>query len=432
VLTLLNVVLTKNTATGSGGGIYVSGGALNATNVTFSHNVAALNSSLTGNGGGVCAQLTELILSEVTISDNIAGHGGGLWASRGMLNLSDALISDNVAGKPENGSGGGISTYITDLVFSDVFIKHNSAIGTGGGIQASGGSANLSKVTVMDNVAGPSDFSAGGGILMGSDIGLLSECIITGNVVEDGAGGGMWIASDSLHIINSVISNNTASGTASFIRGSGGGIASRGNFVIENSTIADNLAGSGGGGIFNDDQARIIGCTISGNEAVATGGGVLTRGPSRFTVLVNSTIFGNSADSGGGIYNFHSVVTLIFATISGNSANVGGGIIFINRTFAEMSAHSSIIAGNLGSNLEGTLTSGDFNIIDMDPKLGMLQDNGGPTFTMALLAGSPAIDAGDSTATDTIDQRGYARSVDGGSGTSRADAGAFEYGSGPD
>ena len=151
-----------------------------------------------------------------------------------------------------------------------------------------------------------------------------------------------------------------------------------------------------------------------------------------------STLSGNSATQGGGIYNDGTATATITAsTLSGNSAGVSGGGLYI--VVGNVTARSTIIAGNASqdidgglldpassSNLIGTgggLTDGvNGNLVGItDPLLGPLRDNGGPTWTMALLPGSPAIDAGDNAAGLATDQRGIARPQDG-----RADIGAFE------
>lgn len=139
----------------------------------------------------------------------------------------------------------------------------------------------------------------------------------------------------------------------------------------------------------------------------------------------NSTLSANSASNGGGIYN-GATLTVTASTLSGNSAVDGGGIdIFAGVAHIQ----NTIVAGNtagsrpdldgasdsLGHNLIGDGTGGSgFTDTDLvgtaanpiDPLLGPLQDNGGPTQTMALLSDSPAIDAGDNAGASQWDQRG--------------------------
>jgi predicted outer membrane repeat protein len=163
--------------------------------------------------------------------------------------------------------------------------------------------------------------------------------------------------------------------------------------------------------------------------------------------ISNSTLSGNSGASGGGIYSQDQVtVTVTNSTLSGNSANSGGGIYY---NFDGSSGGTVILAntvlktGASGENIYnfgGQVVSQGYNLsndngsgfltgpgdqINTDPVLGPLQDNGGPTFTHALLPGSPAIDAGDPNFTPPplYDQRGpgFDRVVNG-----RIDIGSFE------
>ena len=220
--------------------------------------------------------------------------------------------------------------------------------------------------------------------------------------------------------------------------------------TVTNSTIS----GNSGGGIANSDAtATITNSTLSGNSA-GWGGGISTgsgQGGGAIVTVSNSTVSGNWADyGGGGIYNGStccsgSRVTVSNSTVSGNSAVDGGGIYNSNNGGgAALELGSAILkAGSLGENIfnfGGTVTSHGYNLssddgggyltgagdqINTDPLLGALQDNGGPTFTHALLPGSPAINAGDPNFTPPplYDQRGpgFGRMVSG-----RIDIGSFE------
>jgi hypothetical protein len=200
--------------------------------------------------------------------------------------------------------------------------------------------------------------------------------------------------------------------------------------------------------------------TISGNSAVnpgSGGGGILNEGANGYAMLTitDSTISGNSAttDGGGGIYNDGSssgsaTLTINNSTLSGNSVETGGfgGGIFNYGVsgIATLSLEDTILnAGGSGANIansSGTVTSLGYNLSSDDastylnqtgdqnstnPMLAPLADNGGPTFTHALLPGSPAINAGDPNFTPPplFDQRGpgFSRVVNG-----RIDIGAFE------
>lgn len=252
----------------------------------------------------------------------------------------------------------------------------------------------------------------------------------------------------------------------------GGGINSAGNVTLDHATISGNTAYYQGAGVYAVGIATITDSTISGNATLTGGGnydlGGGVMGGSGLT-LNNSTISNNSAYVGAGAYAF-GPVTISNSTISGNTAGIVGGGLMTNQT---ASIHNSTIALNsadqagaggifLGSDgtldLQSTIVasnttngtayaadisgsdtavtiSGDHNLImasdlptpadtiNSDPLLQALADNGGPTWTLALGDGSPAIDAGSNPDALDFDQRGtgYARA----SG-SAADIGAFE------
>jgi CSLREA domain-containing protein len=235
--------------------------------------------------------------------------------------------------------------------------------------------------------------------------------------------------------------------------GAGNGIFNSGTLTLTNSTISGNSAISGGafgfgGGIFNSGgMVTITNSTISANTAADDGGGI-ENGSSGTVTITNSTISGNMATLGGGIRNASGTLTITNSTISGNTATgLGGGI----NNNATLNARNTIIARNTtmsGSpDCQGALNSQGYNLIgdtsgttitgtttgnqlNVDPKLGPLQDNGGPTFTHALLSGSPAIEGGDSSGSNT-DQRGFTRPVDtpaitNATGGDGSDIGAYE------
>ena len=243
----------------------------------------------------------------------------------------------------------------------------------------------------------------------------------------------------------------------------GGGIYNdHATLAVDNCTVSGNYAGYGGGGVHNSSGTlTVTNSTFSGNSAnylfgVGSGGGIFNEGYDGNATLTvtNSTFSGNYARlDGGGICNedvFGSAtLTVSNSTFSGNSAESGGSGIF-NR--GSMTIGSTILnAGTLGANIDnlyGTVISLGYNLsndygsgfltatgdqINTDPRLGPLQDNGGPTFTHAPLTGSPAIDAGKNFMAETTDQRGagFVRTFDNAStananGGDATDIGAFE------
>ncbi|HEX5848665.1 MAG TPA: choice-of-anchor Q domain-containing protein [Rubrobacter sp.] len=240
-----------------------------------------------------------------------------------------------------------------------------------------------------------------------------------------------------LDLNNLTVANGDSGG------GSGGGIYNSGTLGITNSTIRDNSAFYGyryGGGIYNDGKLSVTNSTISGNSA-DTGGGIANR---QGTLgVTNSTISGNSAYvHGGGIYNYQGTLGITDSTVSGNKASINGGGIYNNGTAA---LGNTIVANSIrGGSCGGSITDAGGNLdtdgscVDetvttsqtttdplLDPK--GLQNNGGPTQTIALMPGSKAVDAAVDANCPSTDQRGVSRPEDGDSdGTPRCDIGAFE------
>ena len=221
---------------------------------------------------------------------------------------------------------------------------------------------------------------------------------------QGGFGGGILNGSGAtLTITNSTISGNTAA--------FGGGIFNSGPLTIANTTVTGNTA-SEGGGIYSNGSLTIINSTISGNTVNSDGGGIFNLGT---VAITNSTLSSNSASFGGGIFTIGTVEigdSVLKAGASGvNIANDGGTVTSLGY--------------NLSSDDGGGFLTGPGDQINTDPLLGPLQDNGGPTFTHALLPGSPAIDMGDPNFTPPpfFDQRGSrsSRVVNG-----RIDIGSFE------
>jgi hypothetical protein len=208
----------------------------------------------------------------------------------------------------------------------------------------------------------------------------------------------------------------------------GGGIQNLGTLAVVQSTINGNTASGAanpvvGGGIYNQNTLTVINSTISGNTAgTGKGGGIFNQEGATAT-LVNTTINGNTAGTGngGGFNNNAGTLNYTNTIISGSSA---GSVDCINNS------------GTIGTNDKNLIQDGDTNCgtpsVSGNPKLGPLQNNGGPTFTQALMTGSPAIDAGDDTVLGsplflTTDQRGsgFPRKV-----CAHVDIGATEFNAG--
>lgn len=243
--------------------------------------------------------------------------------------------------------------------------------------------------------------------------------VANGDVQFSGLPSGGGIYND-----HATLSVDSCSVSSSYAGWGGGGVCnSGGTLTLTNSTVTGNWAAAPysegiGGGIYNEaGTLTVSNCTISGNGGLAYtpfGGGVYNANAGTMTIT-NSTLSGNSAlYGGGGIYN-DGTVTI------GNS-------IFGNAGAGNIVSYFGVVLSD-GYNLSSDDASGFLTAtgdqINADPMLGPLQDNGGPTFTHGLLAGSPAIDAGDPNFTPppNYDQRGagFERVVNG-----RVDIGAFE------
>jgi hypothetical protein len=210
----------------------------------------------------------------------------------------------------------------------------------------------------------------------------------------------------------------------------GGGIYNSGTLIVSNSTFDGNSARGDypgpnfGGGIYNNNGALTVSnSTFSSNGAYDGGGGIYNK--SGTLTVSNSTFAGNGAARGGAIYNGNGALTVSNSTFAGNSAYGGGGSIYNHDSGGAVTTLRNTIVANspAGANCFGTIADGSGNLtypdttcpgINFIPALGPLQNNGGATKTMALLAGSTAIDR----ANDVIcaaapinnrDQRGVVR-----------------------
>jgi hypothetical protein len=247
-----------------------------------------------------------------------------------------------------------------------------------------------------------------------------------------GGGGGIYNNRGTLTVTNSTFSGNAAGNF-------GGAIYNTGTLTVTNSTFSANNANNGGAinnGENNGGTLTVTNSTFSANNAHG-GGAIENDGP---LTVSNSTFSGNSADvyGGGGIGNYFNMVTVTNCTFSGNSGSGGGGIY---NTSTALTVINTIVANSTsGGNCAGpSVTDGGHNLDSdgtcgvgpaTDPMLAFrLANNGGPTQTIALQAGSPAINAGDETVctaapVDNLDQRGYSRP---GVGATSCSIGAYEY-----
>jgi hypothetical protein len=245
----------------------------------------------------------------------------------------------------------------------------------------------------------------------------LDQLTIThGNAPGGGYGGGIYNGG-TLTVSHSTLSANSAS--------QGGGIYNAGRVTVSDSTLSFNSTSSSvgalaGGGLYNEGgTVTVSNSTLSGNSAVGTthgpgfGGGIANYiGP---LTVSNSTLSANSASSqGGGIFNSFGTVRLQDTIVAGNRSTADASPDISGNVTAP-SSHN--LVGN-GNGLSGISNGLDGNLVGtavtpIDPRLGPLLDNGGPTLTHALLPDSPARGAGSLDSAPATDQRGLPRTTDG-------------------
>jgi hypothetical protein len=361
VTTTEDVVFNTDNETSLREAIYYANRKSGADTITFK---SGLSGTIT---------LNSAELPVITDSVTIAGPGAGVLVVSGNSRSRIFEI------------GSGVSANVSGLT-----IKNGSAINSEGGAILNHGTLTLSNCTLNSNNA---DWS--GGAISNAGTLTLQSCTLSGSY-SDVSGGGIY-----------------SYGTA---------------LTLRDSKVSDNRADDGGG-IYNySGTLTLKGCTLSGNRADYSGGGVYNSSAGTLT-LENCSLSGNTAGTGGGIDNA-GTLTLESCTLSGNRADSKGGGIGNYDSGTHTGVHNSIIAGNSGGDVDyvsgssNSFVSQGHNLIGSgnaigvfnqagdlvkvsDPKLGTLADNGGPTPTMALLAGSPALNAGDTTL--VTDQRGLSR-----------------------
>jgi hypothetical protein len=313
---------------------------------------------------------------------------------------------------------------------------------------APGKSIRLESLTLQDASGGSG--TNGGAILdYGSHL-VLSHVTLRNNHVQGSGDGGAFShqggVSGSLLIEDCLFENNSSEdlgGAAHFIH----------NTTIRNSTFRDNSAFRGAAiASYNEASIEIERSAFYNNVIVLKGetpgnGGAVYLGGGSLNIS-NSTFSGNgssvNSSGGGALYVYGAAnVILTHVTIVGNTASVsspGGGIAITSAS--TLSYFNSILANNspedcrlvdsaIAQNFNNLVESGSgcgTPALTADPNLGPLAENGGPTRTHALLAGSPAIDAGFGDACLTSDQRGIHRPLDGdGNGSRLCDLGAYEF-----
>ena len=362
---------------------------------------AAANATITFAPVPPCTTITVKTPIALNADVNIAGPGYQVMGVSGNGAVEDFVVAAGVTVSIsglliENGSapdGGGVLNNGT-LTLTNSLVGLNTATIAGGGI-ANAGTLNVTGSFLNDNTAG----SGGGGAiaaLTGATT-TVTNSDLTGDSADD-LGGALYSAGPE---------NDSVPGT----------------MTVENSTLTDNTATVYGGAIANGGPLNVIGSTLSGNSASGRGGAIESFGGP--LLIGGSTLTGNSAAFGGGFENDGSSnTTVVTSTLSGNT---GGDI---TQLAGPLNLQATIVANSIaGPDCSGTITDHGENLADdsscgfsapkdvpvspagLDPR--GLEDNGGPTETIALEPGSPAIGGVDGADRATVcanpDQRGVAR-----------------------
>ena len=430
-LTVVDSVVSQNTAVLDGGGIY-NLGVLSLASSRVSGNSADL-------GGGVLnLEIGTLSVADSTVSENTAARFGGGIRNLGLAEVTDTVVSNNTAMV----AGGGFSNRPgAEMTLSGSTVKGNiAATGSAGGIGNTGTLA-LSNTTVLGNEAG----TDGGGMTNGGVL-TVTHATVSDNAAQS-QGGGIR-NTGTLTLASTTVSSNSSGAD-------GGGIWNQGTLIIMRSTIAENTGATSGGGIENySGSVEIDSSTISGNTATAGGGGAIENPfPEGTLSLTNTTVSGNSSIGRGAIENAGSAV-VIASTLSLNVADgtvlwdgacllapeCPPGTLTIRNTILDGQCMGAPDVLSLGGNIESPgntcwLIPGIdlINVPATQLGLGPLANNGGPTETQALAPFSIALDR--ISEPECVDGNGFPLLTDQ-RGVPRpqgpaCDSGAFELGDGP-
>ena len=429
------------TLTGAAGEDLAESGDLDLTDTNDYLLLEGAGSSAGGttiSGGGVdrvfdLIQFAALELRGVRLIGGAEEDGGAIRNHDGDLRIRDSVLEGNAAGS----SGGAIFSFGEGRPRVSVeasTLRGNNSVSTGGAIE----NQDESRLLITNSsLVGNESTGSRGGAIYNEDFGTATivDSTLTGNKASSEGGAIGTQNESSLTVVRSTLASNES------LNDQGGAIWAQNSTTV---TVVDSIlsgnrtmdtdANDGGGAIWaqNDVVLNISGSTLNGNYAQRHGGGVYVRNFVWLTVQ-NSTIVGNTAEQrGGGLYaEQEAIVQLKNATIANNTAGAGGGIFdeANEETGAGPTFHlrSTIVAANSAAECSGTFAGGTFtsfgfnldgsgscdltgpgDIPGGNAALGPLAANGGPTQTMALGAGSQAIDAGGAPCPAT-DQRGFPR-----------------------
>ncbi len=440
-----SISMTNTTVTNNSGGGGIAAHRLGATALPMT----LRNCDISGNHGyhaGVTVGGMDLNGDQILVAGNSGTTAGGIQCSGGSLTLTDSTVTGNFATGYKS-QGGGIFCWNASLTMTRCAVSSNTA-SEGGGIcvRSSSDAQLLVPVTavITDVVFSENNADRGGAICakaysqsLASALSLtMVNCILSANTAQAGAG---LLASVTAYNADAVLTVDMrgCAVTGNDAVAGGGGIGAettvygvsegRVDLGLVGCTLSDNQGGYGGGMLVSATSGPVtvdmLNCTVSGNQA-SSGGGLhvttVSSGSLRMG-LTNCTVTGNVAEQGqgGGIYAASGVSgqamlnnSIIGQNIASDSADVFDGLCGWIRGSHSLvgSGDGTQLANGLDGNIVGSAAS------PVDPMLGPLADNGGPTQTHALLFGSPAVDAGNDALTVApdgtalpADQRGQER-----------------------
>lgn len=412
---------------------------------------------------------TDTITFAFTNVHKLTRAGIDNTAVNGDLDITDSII---IRGRtPQTTIDGGGLDKVFSVFTSNTATFENLVIRGGrfttnnlvsAGVEGGLGALTFSNVTLTDNIVNSVQPPGLSGPCCNGVADILCNCLVTFTNSKSLSGGFTdGIVAARVNISNSqitghgqfgvIVNSGNSTITRTVIRNNGGGVRNGGGtLLIQDSEVSHS---QGGGWLFEvlyafhgvDNSSagttNIVNSTISSNESVSDGGGIFNSGTLKLfiTTIANNLTrescdsqFLCSSGSGGGIANT-GTLELVNTIVAGNSDTDIGGNVF-NDCFGTLSSKGfNLIGDTTGCTISGTTTG---NLLNVDPSLNLLLNNGGPTQTHAFLGASPAIDAGDPAGCKdhnnvnlTTDQRGSSRPTDGNGDTiSRCDMGAFEVG----
>ena len=438
-LVLTKGVFTTNSASDDGGAIQ-NYGTLGITGTEFLINTAGMDSLRSGDtdkgrGGAIFNDDGSVILTSVEFNQNQSfGQAGALFnQDAGFVSMALSTFTGNTAA----GDAGAVyNDNVGQVLIDRSTFSGNVSTADGGGFY------NNSELNSSPQAPASSQLTA--------DVLATDVSIDVLDVSQFPSQGGflITITSGAMPVSETLLVTNVSGNTFQVVRGIHGTVPALHNntdpvvlldrpaaaSVITSSTFVQNRA-TDGGAIFNRGfgSLSVQNSTLSANTATISGGGLANFGSAS---LLNDTVYLNDAPVGAGIVSNSDGSSPLARVALLNTIVAGGtsGFDLVGDTFVD-AGHNLIEDLGVVTVIDSTSAPSSFadpthaNILGQNPQLDVLQDNGGPTFTHALLFGSLARDAGDNAGTTVGDQRGFTRIFDGdGNGIATVDIGAFESG----